>query len=205
MSKLSPDAPLIEEDCVLVDSTFGRYVSIARGSRLINVEMGDYSYCDRNADMANAVIGKFSNIASSSRIGATDHPLDTASLHHFMYRSGDYWGDAEHDKAFFDYRASRTTTIGNDTWIGHGAMIKPEVTIGHGAVVAAGALVTKDVPPYIIVAGVPAKPLRERQPRHIAERLMALEWWDWDHQRIRSSLDDFRKLSAIEFLEKYED
>jgi hypothetical protein len=82
--------------------------------------------------------------------------------------------------------------IGHDTWIGHGAIIKPEVTLGHGAVVASGAVVTRDVAPYTIVAGCPAKPLRERQPPAIAERLIALAWWDWDHGRIGAALEDFR-------------
>ena len=83
-------------------------------------------------------------------------------------------------------------------------MIKPEVTLGDGAVVASGAVVTKDVDPYTIVAGTPARPLRRRQPREIAERLMALAWWDWPHEAIRVALDDFRSLSAEGFLEKYE-
>jgi len=121
-----------------------------------------------------------------------------------MYRSADYWPDAEHDTAFFAHRESRRTEIGHDTWIGHGAIIKPEVTVGHGAVVAAGAVVTKDVAPYTIVAGCPAKPLRERQPPAIAERLIALAWWDWDHARLRHALEDFRALGAEAFLEKYE-
>ena len=83
-------------------------------------------------------------------------------------------------------------------------MIKPEVTLGHGAVVAAGAVVTKDVDPYTIVAGTPAKPLRPRQPREIAERLIALAWWDWSHEALRAGLADFRSLPAEAFLEKYE-
>ena len=83
-------------------------------------------------------------------------------------------------------------------------MIKPEVTVGDGAVVAAGALVTKDVAPYTIVAGTPATPLRERQPREIAERLIALGWWDWDHSALRAALEDFRTLTAEAFLERYE-
>ena len=93
--------------------------------------------------------------------------------------------------------------IGHDTWIGHNAQVKPEVTVGHGAVVAAGAVVTKDVAPFMIVAGVPAKPMRERLPGPVAERMMALAWWDWDHERLRAALADFRALKAEAFLEKY--
>jgi phosphonate metabolism protein (transferase hexapeptide repeat family) len=120
-----------------------------------------------------------------------------------MYRSSDYWDDAAPDDAFFRHRKSRRSHIGHDTWLGHGAMIKPDVTVGHGAVVAAGAVVTRDVAPYTIVAGTPAKPLRRRQPEAIAERLIALGWWDWRHERLRAALEDFRHLDAESFLEKH--
>ena len=83
--------------------------------------------------------------------------------------------DTEADADFFARRRARRAVIGHDTWIGHAAMIKPEVTLGHGAVVAAGAVVTKDVPAYCIVAGTPARKLRDRQPPEIAARLLALQ------------------------------
>ena len=204
MPRLRADAPIIHPDCEITDSTFGAYVEIGKGSRVANSKFGDYSYCDRYADVANAQIGKFANIAAFSRIGATDHPLHTASLHHFLYRSDDYWDDADRDAEFFAYRKSRIAIIGHDTWIGAGAMIKPEVTLGHGAVVAAGAVVTKDVDPYTIVSGTPATPLRLRQPRDIAYRLMALAWWNWSHEKLQATLQDFRSKSAETFLEKYE-
>ncbi|MEO1611596.1 MAG: chloramphenicol acetyltransferase, partial [Pseudomonadota bacterium] len=185
-------------------SEFGRYTEIGQGSRVAFSTMGDYSYCDRYADIANATIGKFANIAAFARIGPTDHPMERASLHHFMYRSADYWDDAEDDAAVFDHRRSRRIEIGHDTWIGHGAVIRPEVKIGHGAVVGAMAVVTKDVPNYAIVTGVPAAPMRFRHPAEIAERLIALAWWDWSHERLRETLADFRALSAEAFLDRYE-
>jgi len=197
------EAPVVHDDVDLTDVTFGRYVEIGKGSRIAYASIGDYSYCDRYADIANATVGKFSNIASFVRIGATDHPLHTASCHHFLYRSDDYWDDAGRDKAFFKRRLARRATIGHDTWLGHGAMVKPDVTIGDGAVVAAGAIVTRDVAPYTIVAGTPAVHLRDRQPADIAARLVALAWWDWPHSRLRTALDDFRALDAAAFLEKY--
>lgn len=203
MARLGQD-PYIHPDCEITDSTFAAFVEIGKGSRVAHSSFDDYSYCDRFADIANARIGKFANIAAFSRIGATDHPLHTASLHHFLYRSDDYWDDADRDADFFAHRKSRVATIGHDTWIGAGAMVKPEVTLGDGAVVAAGAVVTKDVAPYTIVAGTPAKTLRLRQPRAIAERLIALAWWDWPHKQLRTALQDFRKLEAEAFLEKYE-
>lgn len=203
MAELSAEAAVVHPDCDLTAVQLGRYVEIGRGSRIAHAEFGDYSYCDRSCDIANATIGKFANIASCVRIGATDHPLDRASLHHFLYRSASYWADAEDDAAFFARRRARRATIGHDTWIGHAAMVKPEVTVGHGAVVAAGAVVTKDVAPYTVVAGVPAVKLRDRQPPEIARRLIALGWWDWDHARLRAALADFRSLTAAEFLEAH--
>ena len=203
MARRAPGAPFVHPGCAITDSTFGDYVEIGEGSRVAHSNLGDYSYCDRYADIANARIGKFANIAAFSRIGATDHPLHTATCHHFLYRSDDYWDDAARDEAFFEQRKARIAHVGHDTWIGAGAMIKPEVTLGHGAVVAAGALVTKDVAPYSIVAGTPAKPLRPRQPPEIAERLIALAWWDWPHSALRAALEDFRRLSAEAFLERH--
>jgi hypothetical protein len=196
--------PLVHEGADLHEVTTGRYVEIGEGSRVLFSHFGDYSYCDRYAEIANTQIGKFANIAAFTRIGPTDHPMYRASLHHFLYRSADYWADAEPDVDFFEHRASRVALIGHDTWIGHNAVVKPEVTIGHGAVVAAQSMVTKDVDPYTIVAGVPAKPIRERFPRQIADRLMALGWWDWDHGTLRDRLEDFRHMEIEAFLERYE-
>lgn len=203
MPRLTAETAVLHPDVELTEVTFGRYTEVGRGSRIAWSTLGDYSYCDRYADIANAGIGKFANIAAMVRIGATDHPLETASCHHFLYRSADYWDDAEDDAAFFARRRTRRTRIGHDTWIGHAAMIKPEVTLGDGAVVASGAVVTRDVAPYTIVAGIPAQPLRPRQPPAIAERLIALAWWDWPHHRLREKLEDFRTLSAEAFLEKH--
>ncbi len=204
MARQTATEPFIHPDCEINESSFGAYVEIGKGSRVNNSRFGDYSYCDRYADIANAQIGKFANIAAFARIGATDHPLHTAACHHFLYRSDDYWDDVGRDEEFFAHRRSRTAHIGHDTWIGAGAMIKPDVRLGDGAVVAAGAVVTKDVEPYSIVAGTPAKVLRLRQPTEIAERLIALAWWDWSHEAIRQALPDFRSLTAKAFLKKYE-
>ncbi|MER6523747.1 phosphonate metabolism protein/1,5-bisphosphokinase (PRPP-forming) PhnN [Streptomyces sp. NPDC001508] len=199
-----PAAGMVHEGSTVVAGALGRYTEVGQGSRLADVELGDYSYCDRYCDLANTTVGKFSNIASFVRIGATDHPLDRASLHHFMYRSAKYWPDAEDDAEWFERRRSRRTTIGHDTWIGHGAQVKPDVAVGNGAVIASGAIVTKDVPPYAIVAGVPARVIRFRQPPEIAERLDRLAWWDWDHATLRERLDDFRTLNAVDLLDRYE-
>lgn len=203
MPRLSAIEPTVQPDCQIVNSSFGAYCEIGQGSRIINSTLEDYAYCDRLSDIANTTLGKFANVAAMTRIGPTDHPMDHASLHHFLYRSSYYWDDAQDDPAFFARRMARRTVIGPDTWIGHGAIVKPDLTIGAGAVVASGAVVTKDVAPYMIVAGVPATPLRTRFAPDIAERLLALAWWDWPHDRLRSALEDFRMLQAEVFLEKY--
>jgi phosphonate metabolism protein (transferase hexapeptide repeat family) len=205
MARLKAYAPFVHSDCEVTDATFGRYVEIGCGSRLAYTHVGDYSYCDHYADIANATVGKFSNIAAYVRVGATDHPMEKASLHHFHYRSADYFDDTSHDEAWFDHRRARRTVIGHDTWLGHGAQVRPDVTIGHGAVIAGGAIVTKDVEPYTIVAGIPAVPLRARFAAGIPERMVALAWWDWQHERLKETLNDFRSLSAEAFLERYEE
>ena len=204
MARLNPDVPFLHPECELTDATFGRFVEIGRGSRVAHSHMDDYSYCERFADIANASVGKFSNIAAFVRIGATDHPMDKASQHHFHYRSGDYFDEASHDEDWFAYRRTRRARIGHDTWLGNGAQVRPEVTIGHGAVVAGGAIVTKDVAPYMIVAGIPAVPLRARFEAGVADRMIALAWWDWPHETLHNALGDFRNLPAEAFLEKYE-
>ena len=204
VARLKPDQTVIHEDCVIVDAKFGRYVEIQRGCCINNSHIGDYSYCARYADISNTDVGKFSNISSFTRIGPTDHPMNLASLHHFLYRSDDYFDGATPDEKFFEHRKSRRPEIGHDTWIGHGAVVRPEVVVGTGAIVATMAVVTRDVAPYTIVAGVPAKPIRNRFSAAIANRLMELAWWDWDHETLHDRLADFRSLPIESFLEKYE-
>ncbi|MEM9277570.1 MAG: chloramphenicol acetyltransferase [Pseudomonadota bacterium] len=203
MPKLSVTEPLIQPGCEITNTEFGAYVSIASGTRLLNVKFGDYSYTDRYANIANTVVGKFSNIASFARIGPTDHPMHLATMHHFLYRSPDYWDDAEKWGEFWDWRESRITHIGHDTWIGHNAIIKPEVTVGIGAVVASGAVVTKDVEPFTIVGGVTASTIRDRYTDTVKQKMMDLAWWEWDHATLRERLEDFRQLKAEEFVAKY--
>ncbi|RID92427.1 chloramphenicol acetyltransferase [Gemmobacter lutimaris] len=203
MPKLSATEAFVHPGCQIVNSTFGAYCEVGEGSRVLNSDFGDYAYCDRMADIANTTVGKFANIAAMTRIGPTDHPFTHAAQHHFLYRSSYYWEDAVDDPAFFAARAARRSTLGPDCWVGHGAIIKPEVTIGAGAIVASGAVVTRDVAPFMIVAGCPAVPLRARFTPQVTDRLLALGWWDWDHATLRQALPDFRSLPAEAFLEKY--
>lgn len=203
MTKLS-ETPLVHPTARVNDSPLGKYTEVGAGCSVSHSSLGDYSYCVENTQIAYATIGKFSNIAAHVRIYASMHPHQRASLHHFSYRSSWYFEDAEDDEAFFDWRASTPIEIGHDTWIGHGVIVMPGVKIGTGAIIGSGAVVTKDVADFAIAVGVPAKTIRQRFPDAIAARLMALGWWNWEHARLRSALDDFRGLEIEAFLEKYE-
>jgi phosphonate metabolism protein (transferase hexapeptide repeat family) len=203
MARLSATRPYLHDGAKIVNSTFGGWCEVGAGSIVVNSAFEDYAYCDRLADIANTAVGKFANIAAMTRIGPTDHPYENAAQHHFLYRSSYYWDDAADDPDFFAARAARRTTLGADCWIGHGAIIKPEITVGIGAIVAAGAVVTKDIAPFTIVAGCPAKVIRTRFSDDVIDRLLALAWWDWSHASLRAALLDFRKLKAEAFLDMY--
>ena len=85
----------------------------------------------------------------------------------------------------------KSAHIGHDTWIGHGAIIQPGVTVGDGAIVGSGAIVTKDVPPYAIVVGVPAKVIKYRFSEETIAALQRISWWDWSYETIKERMDDF--------------
>ena len=197
------DEPFLHPGAQVTGSILGRFVEIGAGARILESQLGDYSYTDRYADIAHSTLGKFVNVAAFARINPGEHPHHRTSLHHFMYRSSYYWEDKPDEAEVFAWRRGRPVFIGHDTWIGHGAVVLKGVTIGDGAIVGAHAVVTKSVDPYTIVGGVPARFLKWRHPAHVAERLRALAWWDWDHERLRRALKDFRALGVEAFLEKH--
>ena len=196
--------PIVHPSAVLRNAKLGRFTEIKDRVAFSDSELGDYSYVERHAEVIYARIGKFCAIATNARVNALEHPLERISQHKITYRANEYFLGAKLDGEFRERRRGKIVDIGHDVWVGHGAIVKPGVKIGHGAVVAAGAVVTRDVPAYTIVAGVPAKFMRWRFEPKISERIISLGWWDWEHDRLATAVDDMRMLSALEFLEKWE-
>ena len=194
--------PLVHPSASVRESRLGRYTEVGPRTSVIESELGDYSYVVNDSDIIYTRIGKFCSIAAQTRINPGNHPMHRASQSHFTYRSSRYFPGESDEAAFFDWRRSQPVDIGHDVWIGHGAIVLPGRKIGTGAVVAAGSVVSKDVPDYCIVAGVPARLVRRRFEPGVSERLLRLRWWDWHHERLHKALGDFRRLSVEAFLER---
>lgn len=203
MSKTLGLEPLIHPTAAVRDADLGRYTEIGARTLFAESTLGDYSYVVNDSNVIYTRIGKFCSIAAMTRINPGNHPMHRATQAHFTYRASAYFPGEPDEDAFFDWRRSQPVTLGHDIWIGHGAVILPGRSIGTGAVVAAGAVVTKDVAPYTIVAGVPARVVKRRFPEAIADRLQALAWWDWSHERLHAALPQFRALSVEAFLEAH--
>jgi phosphonate metabolism protein (transferase hexapeptide repeat family) len=196
--------PRIHPTAELKGCKLGRYVAIGERVVLREVSVGDFSYFERQAEAIYTTIGKFCSIAANSRINALEHPIERVSQHKLTYRPNEYFRYLGVDQGFRERRRGKAVTIGHDVWIGHGAVILPGVTIGTGAVVGANAVVRHHVAPYTIVAGAPARVLRLRFPAAIAERLLALAWWDWPAEQLYEAVPDMQALSVEAFLDKWE-
>lgn len=168
-----------------------------------NIFVGDYTYFDDgrygvdnfeeynvlyNYDFSKVklVIGKFCAIAAETKFIMTgDHKLDPISTYPFpIFQHG--WENAYEIK---DLPVKGDIIIGNDVWLGYDSLVKSGATIGDGAIVAARAVVIKDVPPYAIVAGNPAKVVKMRFKDTDIARLLSIAWWDWDIDKINRNLD----------------
>ncbi|CAB1253054.1 Chloramphenicol acetyltransferase [Ruminococcaceae bacterium BL-6] len=193
--------PDIRPDAKVVQTEIGRYVQIGRGCVITESKIGDYSYCGRHNEIIYTDIGKFVSIATSARINPGQHPTYIrVAQSHFTYRCAQY-GLGEDDEEFFNWRRQKRVAIGNDVWIGYNAVIMGGVTVGDGAVIGSMAVVTKDVEPYEIVAGIPARHLKYRFPPDIIRKIRNSRWWDWTHEELKERLGDFRDIDA--FCRKY--
>ena len=169
-----------------------------------NITVGRYSYysgyyhghsfddCARylpadRTDVDKLIIGSFCSIGSGAAFimaGNQGHRHEWVSSFPFFYM--------QEEKAFAQakdaYRSAGNTVIGSDVWIGSEAMIMPGVRIGHGAVIAARAMVSKDVAPYAVVGGNPARPIRTRWQENEIAMLLEMEWWDWPLEHLREAM-----------------
>ena len=189
--RFTDPAPRIHSTAELKSCRLGRYSAVGERVILREVTVGDFSYFERHAEAIYTAIGKFCSIAANTRINALDHPLDRATTHKVSYRPNEYFRYLGVDAGYREKRRSRAVTIGNDVWI------------GHGAVVAAGAVVTRDVTPHAIVAGVPARFLKWRFAPDISARIIRLGWWNWSHEQLNRAVSDMRELDVEEFLARY--
>lgn len=150
-----------------------------------NVEIGDYTYIN-GGHIYEARIGKFCSIGYGVTIGPGEHPLDRISTFPISSRVLGIYDEEE-------FVNKGQTKIGNDVWIGNNAVVLQGVHVGDGAVIAAGAVVTHDVPPYAIVGGVPAKVLRYRFGEDELKKILDLKWWDKDLEWIRKNREIFKE------------
>lgn len=170
-----------------------------------NVEVGDYTiYNDFVNDPTDfeknnvlyhypvnddkLKIGKFCSIACGAKFLFTsaNHSLNSLSNYTFPIFFEEWGLDPKNIRDAWDNKGD--ITIGNDVWIGYEAVILSGVTIGDGAIIGARALVTKDIPPYTIVGGVPARPIRKRFPDETIEKLLSLRWWEWSEEKIKRNI-----------------
>lgn len=161
---------------IIRNCRFGFHNIVYDNTLLYNVSVDDYSYIGGDSRLSNVSIGKFCSLGPELRIGLGRHPLRLKSTFPGFYTSGGYYGVKQEYKN--DEPAYERIIIGHDVWIGARAMILDGVTVGTGAVIAAGAVVTKDVPPYAIVGGVPAKIISFRFSEDEIEKLLKSEWWN---------------------------
>ena len=134
------------------------------------------------------IIGKFCSIACGAKFLFTsgNHSMKSLATYPFPIFFDEWDLDAKNICDAWDNKGD--TVIDNDGWIGYEAVILSGVTIGDGAIIGTRAVVTKDVPPYTIVGGIPAKPIRKRFDETTIKRLEALRWWDWDYEKIRRNI-----------------
>ena len=164
-----------------------------------DVTLGDFSYISGPRTFVEAArIGRFCSIARQTIIGVSGKDMTRVTTHDFI--SSPTYGGLTTTIRIPDQKPP--TIIGNDVWIGIGAVIMRGVTIGDGAVIGANAIVTRDVPPYAVVGGNPAKHIRDRFPPEQIAALLRIRWWDWSPELLTERVPDFFDMAA--FIERYD-
>lgn len=172
----------------LTNTLLGNYVYINKGVSVENSFIGNHTYINSNTNVRNTNIGKFCSIGSNIQFGLGKHPTNMVSTHPAFFANNKIFKTYS-DKVYID--EYENITVGNDVWIGDGAVIMNGVSIEDGAVIAARAVVTKDVKAYSIVGGVPAKLLKMRFDENTINEIVGLKWWDWEEEKISENFKKF--------------
>lgn len=175
---------IIRGKCI-VNSNIHKTAKINSGATIVDSTIGRYTYTCYDDEIVNCDIGQFCSISDEVVIGGAEHPMDwvsTSPVFQSVKHSGPKRKFSE-----FDFEGIKKTIIGNDVWIGRRAIIKAGVTVGDGAVIGSGSVVTKDVPPYAIVGGVPAKILKYRFDEDTIKELLQSEWWNLPDETIEGN------------------
>lgn len=180
---------------VSASTVFEGYNTVYADAELSNCEVGRGTYISRRCVLLSTKIGRFCSIGEEVKVVEGDHPLNGAlSTHPAFYSTACQAGFTFSETSRFSdvkwAEKGHLCVIGSDVWIGDRAMLLNGVKVGDGAVIAAGAVVTKDVEPYTIVGGVPAKPIRKRFDDETIERLLRERWFDLPMEQIEAKKDE---------------
>ena len=183
----------------ICDNTFcSKKAKLCDNVMAFNSSINDYTYVGENTRIVYAEIGKFCSIASDCVIGGGSHPLEFVSTSPIFCQGRNILRKNFSSHKFFPYK---NIVIGNDVWIGAGAYIKSGINIGNGAVIGAHAVVTKNVAPYSIVAGNPARVIKYRFERSVIDKLEIIRWWDWTDEQLYKAGNLFNNPEV--FIKKY--
>jgi acetyltransferase-like isoleucine patch superfamily enzyme len=179
------------------------HIFINRRNVIRDSRLGRFSYTGHNATIKGATIGRFCSMSWNVSIGGRDHDVNCAGTSSWANACA-WLGLEVEDRQYGTEGAAMPCEVGSDVWIATGAVVLRGVRVGNGAVIGAGAVVTRDVPPFAIVAGVPAKLMRMRFDEATVDDLQRIRWWDWSESVVRQHADlllrrpvDARVLNAL--------